>query len=330
MMKTEEKELLVPARDINGYCFDDFAQMLGYFPVPVFLPEVREKEYPMECVRGLSGIWYTVKKYGDDERMRWNDNCSFLDIDGNFYCSIKSTELDDRDRESLRKFVDLFALELEDVRHGSLPYLELTYILNACRDRCRGGDVSFITKEIHDSVIQLSQSSFLPKAESELPVNIRLDVLGGYRMNDFTTDAAKRIWFQNNTDDEYQMGNGYYRELNETLAYSNIRPDFFKYELKLNKKERAAIRAFIENNKLLLSTLCDTLDTGVDIAFFRENFIKGPLVRPQKERRKLEKKVCSRVMAWRASKHFKEYYRYSDTYYRQTRLSRENWVQLSE
>lgn len=321
MMKTEEKELLDPACDIKGYCHDDLVQMMDYFPVPVFLPEKEEEEKEMECVRGLCGIWYAVKKYDEDEWLEWKDNCSFLDAEGNFYCSIEKTELDDEDRKSLRKFVALFGRELEDVRKGTLPYLEFTYILNACRDRCRGGDVSFLTKKIHDSVIQLSQSSFLSKAESGLPVNIRLDVLGGYRMNDFTTDAAKRIWFQNNTEDEYQIKNGYYQEINHTLATTNIRPDFYKYELKLNRKERSEIRALIENNKLLLSTLCDTLDTGVDISFFHENFIKGPLMRPEKERREIEKKVRARVMAWRAKKHFKEYYRYSDTYYRQTRIS---------
>ena len=107
MMKTEEKELLVPACDIKGYCHDDLVQMMDYFPVPVFLPEKEEEEKEMECVRGLCGIWYAVKKYDEDEWLEWKDNCSFLDAEGNFYCSIEKTELNDEDRKSLRKSLSL-------------------------------------------------------------------------------------------------------------------------------------------------------------------------------------------------------------------------------
>lgn len=122
MMKTEEKELLVPACDIKGYCHDDLLQILDCFPVPVFLPEKEEEEKEMKCVRGLCGIWYAVKKCDEDEWLEWKVNCSFLDEEGNFYCSIEKTELDDEDRKSLREFVALFGRELEVVRKGTLPY----------------------------------------------------------------------------------------------------------------------------------------------------------------------------------------------------------------
>ncbi len=317
MMKTENNELIIPASAISGYRNDDYLEASGFSPVYIFFPLPLAEE--MECIKGLTGIWYSFFEYDIEFSLRGDEECSFIDTAGNFYCSTENTELDEVEREWLRRFVVCFKTEIEDLKNGSLPFLEFTYILNACRERSMGGDLSLVTEEIHDAVYSMWRQSLLTKAQSGLPVNIVLDSLGGYRMNDFTTDGAKRIWFQNNEDDDYENGNGFYRELDETLATSYIRPSFYKYEVKIKRKERSEIRAFIENNRILLSCLSDVLDTGVDISLFRENFIKRPLLRPKKERRALEGKVRARVMEYRASKHFTEYYRYSETYYRQAK-----------
>lgn len=288
----------------------DFIKSEEYFPVPVLF-ECRSGEFPE------TGIWLQAKRKEGEYRSSRGYKYSLLDTLGYFHTEEENLTLDEGEKRGMKNFVTLFREEIKSLKDGTLPFSEFTYILSATRERTEKKNLLLATKSVHDEVVSLNNKAIIKKDESGLDANIALDLLSGYRLNDFTTDGAKRIWVQKNTADEYERDNGFYWELDETLCYSYIRPTFFREEVALKRKERSGIRAFIENNRILLSTICDLLDTGVDISFFHDNFIPGPLLRTKKERRALERKVREKVTEYRSSKHYREDYKYSDTYYRQ-------------
>ena len=309
--------MIATARELYDAGLSGFERDLGFFPVSVFFRSGRKRVFrELDTPHfGKTGIWYALEK---SDSIHNDDEFSFLDTDENFYCALESPDLDAGDREKLGAFVTLFRDEITAVSDGRMDIVTLWDILHASRCRCPGGDFSFCTEEIHSGVVSLLPRALLTKAESGLPVNIVLDVLGGYRpLWNFATYEAKRIWYQKNTEDEFSFSDGFWTELDEDLASSGIRDGFYENELKIGRKERSEIRAFITNNALLLSCLSDTPDTGVDISFFRENFIPEGLLVRKSVRNALERKVRSRVMEYRRERHFRESYRYSLTYYRQ-------------
>ena len=317
MKETEEKKIIVTARELYDAGLSGFERDLGFFPVSVFFQSGRRRVFRENAVSHMEkrGIWYALERSDSIDN---DDEFSFLDTDGNFYCPMEDTDLDAGDRKKLGAFVILFRGEITAAADGRMDIVTLWDILHAARCRCPGGDFSFCTEEIHSSVVSLLPQALLTKAESGLPVNIVLDVLGGYRpVWNFTTYDAKRIWYQKNIGDEFSFSDGFWTELDEDLASSGIRDGFYEREPEIGRKERSEIRAFITNNAILLSSLSDTPDTGVDISFFRGNFIPGGLVVRKSVRNALERKVRSRVMEYRRERHFRESYRYSLTYYRQ-------------
>ena len=328
MKDTESLEIFVTPRVLYKAWYYEFEKFFDYLPVSVFLEWPHSidpvstgpgRDLVGKLIPGGSGkwgIWYSTEEYDSEYGIYDGERYSFVDIDGNFYCSLESTELEEHEREEIRSFVMLFKDEIRALADGRYHIFEFQAVIASCRCRCRNGDFSLCTKEIKEDVLQLKICSLLTKKESGLPVNIVLDVLGLYRVWDSPTYDAKGLWFQKNKNDEYSSWDGFWVELDERLAATDIRDGFYA-DMDIRRKERSEIRAFITNNALLLSCLCDVLDTGVDIAFFRENFLPGGLLRKKSERRMLERKVKERVMEYRAGMHFKESYRYSLTYYKQ-------------
>ena len=309
--------MIVTSRELYDAGLSEFERGLGFFPVSVFFRNGRRRIFRENAVSHMEkrGIWYALER---SDSIHNDDEFSFLDTDGNFYCALESTALDAVDRKKLGAFVTLFRDEITAAADGRMGITTLWDILHAARCRCPGGDFSLCTEEIRSGVVSLLPRALLTKAESGLPVNIALDVLGGYRpLWNFATYDAKRIWYQKNTEDEFSFSDGFWMELDEGLASSGIRDGFYENELEIGRKERSEIRAFIMNNAILLSCLSDTPDTGVDISFFRENFIPGGLIVRKSVRNALERKVRARVMEYRRERHFRENYRYSLTYYRQ-------------
>lgn len=135
MKETEEKEIIVTAWELYDAGLSGFERGMGFFGVSVFFRDGRKRVFrELDTPHiGKAGIWYALERSDSIDN---DDEFSFLDTDGNFYCTTEDTEPEDSDREKLGAFVTLFRDEITAVSDGRMDIVTLWDILHASRCRC--------------------------------------------------------------------------------------------------------------------------------------------------------------------------------------------------